>query len=84
MLRYLVMAKRKAQFQTSALEAHREFLDNLRQQGTLEMAGPFTDKTGGAYLLKASSYEEAQALAFSDPLHTTNSSEIVVYEWDAN
>lgn len=83
MYRYLVTTFRTPQFQTSVIEGHYAFLDRLRQDGKLEMAGPFTDKSGGAYLIKAASLEEAQALAFSDPVHTTSSSIVTVYEWNA-
>ncbi len=83
MYRYLVTTFRTPQFQTSVIDGHYAFLDHLRQDGKLEMAGPFTDKSGGAYLIKAASLEEAQALAFSDPVHTTKSSIVTVYEWDA-
>jgi uncharacterized protein YciI len=55
----------------------------LRQQGKLELAGPFTDTSGGAYIIKAKNMDEARALAFSDPVHTTNSSLVMVYEWNA-
>ena len=82
MYRYLVTTFRTPQFQTSVIDGHYAFLDHLRQDGKLEMAGPFTDKSGGAYLIKAASLEEAQALAFSDPVHTTKSSIVTVYEWD--
>ena len=83
MYRYLVMTTRTPQFQPSVIEKHNAFLDRLRQQGTLELAGPFTDKSGGAYLIKVANLEEARALAFSDPVHTTNSSVVTVYEWNA-
>lgn len=83
MYRYLVTTIRTLQFQPSVIDAHYAFLDRLRQQGKLEMAGPFTDKSGGAYLIKATNLEEARALAFSDPVHTTNSSVVTVYEWNA-
>lgn len=83
MIRYLVTAFRTPQFQTSVIDEHYAFLDHLRQQGMLELAGPFTDKSGGAYLIKAENLEEARALAFSDPVHTTNSSIVTVYEWNA-
>ena len=83
MYRYLIMTARTPQFQPSAIEQHYAFLDSLRQQGKLELAGPFTDKSGGAYLIRASNLEEAKALAFSDPLHTTGSSVVTVYEWNA-
>ncbi len=83
MIRYLVLALRTPSFEPSVSAGHQAFLDALRQDGRLEMTGGFTDKSGGAYLLKADSLEEARALAFSDPLHTTGASVLTVYEWDA-
>lgn len=83
MLRYLVTTFRTPQFQTSVIDDHYAFLDRLRQQGKLELAGPFTDKSGGAYVIRADSLEEARSLAFSDPVHTTKSSVVSVYEWNA-
>ena len=83
MFRYLVMTVRTPQFQPSVIDAHYAFLERLRQQGQLELAGPFTDKSGGAYLIKAASLDEAQTLAFSDPVHTSGSSVVTVYEWNA-
>ncbi|EKD98968.1 MAG: hypothetical protein ACD_23C00190G0001 [uncultured bacterium] len=83
MFRYLVMTFRTPQFQASVIDAHYAFLDRLRQQGQLELAGPFADKSGGAYLIKAANLEEARALAFSDPVHTSKSSIVTVYEWNA-
>jgi uncharacterized protein YciI len=83
MARYLVMVMRTPQFQLSAVEPHQAFLETLRKKGQLEMAGPFTDKTGGAYLMVAENLEAAQALAFTDPLHTTQSSIVTVHEWNA-
>ena len=78
---YLVLAIRTPEFQDSVLEPHRAFLDSLRSSGRLEISGGFTDKTGGAYVLKAANLDEARTLAFSDPLHTTGSSRLTVYEW---
>ena len=51
-MRYLVMTMRTPQFQMSVIEAHKDFLAALRAKGTLELAGPFTDKSGGAYVIK--------------------------------
>ncbi|HKB60659.1 MAG TPA: YciI family protein [Gallionellaceae bacterium] len=67
----------------SVIDGHYAFLDRLRQEGKLELAGPFTDKTGGAYVIRADSLEQARELAFSDPVHTTGSSIVTVYEWNA-
>lgn len=83
MFRYLVMTVRTPQFQPSVIDAHYAFLERLRQQGQLELAGPFTDKSGGAYLIHACGLDEAKALAFSDPVHTSGSSIVTVYEWNA-
>ena len=83
MARYLVMAMRTAEFQTSAIEPHQAFLEQLRHNRQLELAGPFSDKTGGAYLIQAENFAAAQAIAFSDPLHITKSSIITVHEWQA-
>ena len=83
MFRYLVLTKRTPQFDVSVVEHHLAFLDELRQQGLIELSGAFTDKTGGAYILKADSFEEASAIAMTDPLHTTNASFVSVHEWNA-
>lgn len=84
MPRYLVMTLRTPRFQTSAIEPHYAFLERLRQQGRLEMAGPFGDKSGGAYVLRADDLDQARELAFTDPLHTSGSSLVTVYEWNAS
>jgi uncharacterized protein YciI len=83
MFRYLITTFRTPQFDSSVIEAHYAFLDGLRQKGQLELAGPFTDKSGGAYLIKAENLEEATAIALSDPVHTSKSSIVTVYEWCA-
>ncbi|MES3020569.1 MAG: YciI family protein [Pseudomonadota bacterium] len=83
MYRYLVTAIRTPQFEPSAVAAHHAFLERLRTLGKLELAGAFTDRSGGAYVLVADDLAEAERLAFSDPLHTTNSSVITVFEWNA-
>jgi len=83
MIRYLVTTFRTPQFDPSVIVAHYAFLDGLRKEGKLEFAGPFTDKTGGAYLLRAANMDEAKAVAYSDPVHTSKSSVVTVYEWDA-
>lgn len=83
MFLYLVTTFRTPRFDPAIIDAHYAFLDDLRQQGKLGLAGPFTDKSGGAYLIKATNREEAEALAFSDPVHTSGSSIVTVYEWNA-
>ena len=80
--RYLVIAMRKPEFSDEVIAPHLAFLDALRVEGKLEMTGGFSDKSGGAYVLRATSMEEAQALAATDPLETSGSSVITVYEWN--
>lgn len=53
MNRYLVLTIRKPTFQTSVIDAHYAFLDKLRVNNQLELAGGFTDKSGGAYIILA-------------------------------
>ncbi|WP_036591384.1 YciI family protein [Oceanospirillum maris] len=77
------MAMRTPQFQQSVVDAHKQFLTQLKADGVLELAGPFTDESGGAYVISAKDLEEAQAIAFNDPVHDSGSSEVSVYEWNA-
>lgn len=80
-LRYLVMSQRTAAFDPGMLDAHYAFLDGLREAGMLELAGPFSDQSGGAYLLEAGALAEATAIAHEDPLHRSGSSFVTVREW---
>ena len=80
--RYLVLAMRKPHFSDKVVAPHAAFLDTLRAEGKLEMTGGFSDKSGGAYVLRATSMEEAQALVAVDPLTTSGSSVVTVYEWN--
>ena len=80
--RYLVMAMRKQNFSEAVVAPHLAFLDGLRLAGKLEMTGGFSDKSGGAYLLNVASLVEAQAIAAEDPLTTSGSSSLTVYEWN--
>lgn len=77
------MTIRNPNFQNSVIDNHYAFLNQLRANGILELSGPFTDKSGGAYIIKADSLELAKKIAFQDPLHLTNSSKVTVYEWNA-
>jgi len=81
--RYLVLTRRTLGFDPAALGPHHAHLDALRAQGRLELAGPFSDRSGGAYLLMAADLDEATALARTDPLHTSGASDVTVFEWNA-
>ncbi len=80
--KYLVMAMRKPSFDSAVIEPHRQFLNQLAERGQLVESGRFTDGTGGAYVVRAESLEAAREIAFTDPVHTTGSSALTVYEWE--
>lgn len=82
-MKYLVLTIRKPHFDASVVPAHYEFLHSLRDRGILEQAGPFTDRSGGAYVIQADSLEAAREIAEQDPLHVRDCSEVTVREWDA-
>jgi uncharacterized protein YciI len=81
-MKYLILTTRTDNFQQEVIPLHYQFLDELRAKNQLEMFGPFTDKSGGAYIIKASSLKEAEEIAFRDPIYTSKSSMVKVYEWD--
>ena len=83
-MKYLVMTLRKPQFDDSVRAAHYSFLKSLREDGMLDLAGPFTDRSGGAYVIRAESLEQAQGIAEQDPLHIHDCSEVIVREWAAD
>lgn len=73
---------RTARFDPATIPAHYAHLDALKAAGKLEAFGPFADESGGAYLVRAESLQDARALAFTDPVHLTGSSEVTVREWN--
>jgi uncharacterized protein YciI len=83
MNRYLVLAMRRASFDAAVVPLHKQFLEDLREQGRIELSGPFDDNSGGAYLLRAADRAEAEKMAFSDPAHTSGGWDITLYAWAA-
>ncbi|HET9834882.1 MAG TPA: YciI family protein [Rhodanobacteraceae bacterium] len=83
MQRYLILTLRTPRFDPAVIEPHYAHLDRLRERGMLELFGPFGDKSGGAYLIRAQDLDEARAIAHSDPVHVSGSSRVTVYEWNA-
>jgi uncharacterized protein YciI len=81
MNRYLVLVMRNPGFDPALVELHMSFLAELRADDRIELAGGFSDKSGGAYLLRATSLDEATAIAQRDPLHLAGASRIGVHEW---
>ena len=83
MNRYLVMAMRRPDFDPAMVQPHVDFLQGLRTGGRLELSGGFSDKSGGAYLMRAQSMDEALSIAHQDPAYTSGGWDITVYEWQA-
>jgi uncharacterized protein YciI len=83
-MKYLVLTIRKPHFDDTVIPAHYAFLQSLRDRGILEQAGPFADRSGGAYIIQAESFAGARALAEQDPLHLHDCSEVTVREWNAS
>ncbi|WP_280399685.1 YciI family protein [Nocardia carnea] len=82
MRKYLVLAMRTPAYDPAVAQPHREFLSVLREAGMLQESGPFTDGTGGAYIVLADSRAAAEARVSTDPLHTSGSSVLTVHEWE--
>lgn len=61
--------------------AHLDYINELYKQGKVVMAGPFTDKKGGVVIYKASSPEEAKALAEADPVIVEGARTLELREW---
>lgn len=79
---YLVLAMRQPDFNDAVVQPHRDFLDVLQAEGKLQLAGGFTDGSGGAYVLcNVDSLAQAQAIAATDPLVTMQASTLTVHEW---
>lgn len=78
---FLVLTQRTPTFDMAVIEPHYAFLKRLRQEGQLVAAGPFSDRSGGAYLLQGDSLQEAHALIVEDPLISSGSSSFHAWEW---
>lgn len=57
---YLMLTTRTDQFKQKHVAGHYEFSDRLQAEKRLKLFGPFSDATGGAYVIEAGSLEEAE------------------------
>lgn len=80
---FLVVLMRLPSCDPAVVPAHQQFLDELRAQQRLERAGPFADRSGGAYLLHAADLADALATAGRDPAHLSGGWHVTVHEWQA-
>lgn len=82
-LRYVVLLSQVPGVETSRelVRRHVEFLRRLDRRGRLELCGPFLDYHGGMVILRASSLDEAMALAGEDPFVAEGARTAEVRTW---
>ncbi|MEO0916531.1 MAG: YciI family protein, partial [Pseudomonadota bacterium] len=74
----------------AALPDHLAYIQGLEKSGDLVMAGPLSDETGeemqgaGMLVLRATSMENARALAANDPMHTSGARSFTLRRWLVN
>jgi len=71
------------------LPAHLEYQVQMEREGKLFGAGPFFEEgnetpSGGLIILRASSYDEARALADADPFHAAGLRSYTIQKWMMN
>ncbi len=81
---YLVLSHLTGDREKSApyREAHLTYLTRLKEEGRLQMAGRFSDGTGGMYILMANSLEEAEKMAKNDPYHANHLRRFTITGWE--
>jgi len=84
MLEYMIISNRvvKSNMTNPHRIAHFEYLSMLKNEGKLQIAGRFSDGTGGMYILTVDSFEEAQRLADADPYHIYSIRKFKVFGWE--
>lgn len=81
-MHFLILALRTPDFDPEYLPPHHAYLDALCRRNLLAARGPFLDQSGGAYVIRADSQREAEAVAAADPLSRCGAVEMAVWAWD--
>ena len=63
------------------LDVHIDFLNQNIKKGNIYAKGPFMDHTGGLVIYKMNSFEEAKALAESDPVIVEGTRKMMFKQW---
>lgn len=82
MKQFLVIIERKPSFTGNSIQAHREFLNKLRNDNVLKVSGGFEDQTGGAYVIQTASLDEAATIVNQDPMKVENDAIYKIKEWN--
>ncbi|MEM0075110.1 MAG: YciI family protein [Conexivisphaerales archaeon] len=61
---------------------HLEYLESLKRNGSLKVAGRYKDGTGGLYVINAENIEKAEEIARNDPYHKLRLRKYTVREWE--
>lgn len=67
---------------TAAIRAHVAWLRSLQAAGSLELAGPFADGSGGMVILRAETAVQAEAIARSDPFVQSGLRRLDLRAWE--
>ena len=81
--RYVVLLCQVPSLETSGdlIKRHVQYLRRLTREGRLELCGPFIGYPGGMVILRASSLDEAKAIAVQDPFVTEGARTFEVRTW---
>jgi uncharacterized protein YciI len=63
-------------------KSHGEYIESLKKQDILGIAGKFSDGSGGVYFLTLNSIEDAMRIASEDPYHSSGVREFTLKEWE--
>lgn len=66
----------------AAIRAHVAWLRSLQAAGSLELAGPFADGSGGMVILSAETATEAETIARSDPFVRSGLRRLELRVWE--
>lgn len=79
-----VFTRRTPASDAAVIAPHHAHPDVLRADGRLELAGPFSDRSGGAYRMRAARLARRKRSHSPSPaLHTSGASDVTVHEWNA-
>lgn len=73
-----------AEVAKQTLTEHFAFLKRQHQAGSILFSGPTPDRSLGIYVIKASSHDEAVAIAAEDPMHLNQVRRAEVIDWEVH
>jgi uncharacterized protein len=77
-----ILMMKDAEKNASYRPQHIDFLTQGEKEGKIYARGRFNDNSGGMVIYMASSFEEAEKIAKSDPLVIYGARTLELHEWD--